>query len=323
MKNLRNKIVLSGLVLLFALVATIGSTFAWFTVSNTVSVPSLTLNVQSSESLLIRVYNGETGDSDNEGTEHLLDAETYKANLALSDFTAATTAGYNNLSSWRLSPVTMTTTQASGALNGKAPNKMDIDSKVYSALDVTAPTTEVNNAAGFVIDLKLWVLSQSATSTGDIVLQDLAITASNAITAQDEVVNAVRLAVWNSLEYGATPTDPAESALIFGLDNDYAFAFLSGQRGYDGDATDSILGATQTTLSGLHSEWFDSDAVDDLANVYQNAKGDADVITSLSANTPTLMVVRVYIEGWDLQTTNAVLAAVFSISFKFTLQDAA
>ncbi|HAQ56555.1 MAG TPA: hypothetical protein DCR44_04050 [Acholeplasmatales bacterium] len=322
MKNLRNKIVLSGLVLLFALVATIGSTFAWFTVSNTVSVPSLTLNVQSSESLLIRVFNGETGDSDNEGTEHLLDAETYKANLALSDFTAATTAGYNNLSSWRLSPVTMTTTQASGLLNGKTPNKMDIDSKVYSALDVDTSTVEVNHASGFVIDLKLWVLSQGS-GTGDIVLQDLAITASNAISAQDEVVNAVRLAVWNSLEYSATPTDPAESAKIFGLDNDYAFAFLSGQRGYDGDATDSIVALTQDALELLHSEWYDFDAVGDLANVYQNDKADADVITTLSQNIPTLMVVRVYIEGWDLQTTNAVLAAVFSISFKFTLQDAA
>ncbi|MDP3130398.1 MAG: hypothetical protein Q8N15_03565, partial [Bacillota bacterium] len=78
MKNLRNKIVLSGLVLLFALVATIGSTFAWFTVSNTVTVASMQMNVKSSESLLIKVFEDEAGNE-----ADLLDANNYKANLVL------------------------------------------------------------------------------------------------------------------------------------------------------------------------------------------------------------------------------------------------
>ena len=89
MKNLRNKIVLSGLVLLFALVATIGSTFAWFTVSDTVDVQTMNLNVKSSESLLIRVYNGETTGVAGDAT--LLDAGTYYASISSALISAATT----------------------------------------------------------------------------------------------------------------------------------------------------------------------------------------------------------------------------------------
>ncbi|MFH0993262.1 MAG: hypothetical protein V1761_02810, partial [bacterium] len=96
MKSLRNKIILSGLVLLFALVATIGSTFAWFTVSNTVTVGAMQLNVQTSESLLIKPYAGEDGD---EGA--LLNAENYKANITIADILAASDL-YDSYGTWKL-----------------------------------------------------------------------------------------------------------------------------------------------------------------------------------------------------------------------------
>ncbi|MFA5698090.1 MAG: hypothetical protein WC888_06695, partial [Candidatus Izemoplasmatales bacterium] len=61
MKSLKTKVILSAIVLMFALVATIGSTYAWFTVSNTVSVSSIQMNVGTQEGLLIRAYDGEAG----------------------------------------------------------------------------------------------------------------------------------------------------------------------------------------------------------------------------------------------------------------------
>lgn len=56
MNSLRRKVRLSAIVLMLALFTTLGSTFAWFTVSNTVTVGSIDLNVKTSPSLLIRVY---------------------------------------------------------------------------------------------------------------------------------------------------------------------------------------------------------------------------------------------------------------------------
>ena len=58
MKSLRNKVILSGIVLVFAFIATIGSTYAWFTVSQTVSVDTMNLNVSAADNLAIRIWTG-------------------------------------------------------------------------------------------------------------------------------------------------------------------------------------------------------------------------------------------------------------------------
>ena len=108
MKSLKSKVILSAIVLVFALVATIGSTYAWFTVSNTVAVEPMQLDVQSSESLLIRVFNGETAANVVATSGGLLDATSYKASLSTADIIAAT--AYAGLADWTMSPVTATTT---------------------------------------------------------------------------------------------------------------------------------------------------------------------------------------------------------------------
>ncbi|MFA5742212.1 MAG: hypothetical protein WC874_04970, partial [Candidatus Izemoplasmatales bacterium] len=94
MKSLKIKVLLSGLVLMFAIAASFGTTYAWFTISNTVNIDSMTINVQSGESLLIRVYKGEyLGEdpvklaADEAG---LLDASTYKNSLSIDDILAST-----------------------------------------------------------------------------------------------------------------------------------------------------------------------------------------------------------------------------------------
>ncbi|MDD3865239.1 MAG: hypothetical protein PHC32_02780 [Candidatus Izemoplasmatales bacterium] len=325
MKSLQTKVILSAIVLMFALVATIGSTYAWFTVSNTVTVSEIQMNVQSSESLLIRAYNGEDGDE-----AFLLDATSYVANLTLADIltpstSAAMIAGgyvdnntYDNLSAWRLSPVTATSALNGTTIDGYNLSIMNIDTKAYTAIDPSLPSADVNSATGKVIDISFWLLSQGTTGL-PIVLEDLTISASNVLGAQDAVVNAVKLAVWKAAN-ADTPVTPA--AVTFGLDNDYDFAFTLGMRGYDSvtAANNSILTASKTSLLAAQEEYYKTGETADTADVFSYTLAGADAITTLTKNVPTLVTVRIYIEGWDAQCTNSVLAAIFTLNFKFTLQ---
>ena len=56
MKALKTKVILSGIVLVFAFIATIGTTFAWFTISTTATVESMELNVSAAENILVKPY---------------------------------------------------------------------------------------------------------------------------------------------------------------------------------------------------------------------------------------------------------------------------
>jgi hypothetical protein len=312
MKSLRNKVILSGIVLLFALVATIGSTYAWFTVSNTVSVSSIELNVESSESLLLLVDDGYNLVDDE---AYLEDATNYKANLTMADIIASTLYD-TELATWRLVPVTAAqladgvTNDGSDATNldaldASAFQLMDIDSKVYSA-------ASANQTDGGYIQIDFWALSQSTTSE-DIILEDLEIASDSGNSlSQDEIVDAVNLAVYdNDSKYS-----------IFSLDPDYEFAFATGMRGFDDDATDAISFAARTDLIELHATYY-NEAGTNLANIVTNTIANATTIATLASNVPQKLSVLIYVEGWDEQTTNGVLAATFQISFKFSLKDVA
>jgi len=322
MKSLRNKVVLSAIVLAFALIATIGSTYAWFTVSNTVAVSSIQLNVQSSESLLIRVYDGETGLLADNATEQLLDAATYSANLTYANIIATDyygASGTGDLAASRLTPVTAAVDNTYAALNAKALKLMDVDSKVLTTTGVNG-----NSSTGEYVDVKFWLLSQ--TTTLPVVLDTLSITASNTLGTQDAIVNAVTVAVWESGHStvaagaitGFVDTEATSNSYIFSMNPDYGFAFVSGMRGYDGDTTDT-LGAQSAVLTALHSLYASTAAV---AHVSAATVSGATSVVTLTAGQPTLVNVRIYVEGWDAQTTNAVLAAIFSVSFKFSLKTA-
>jgi hypothetical protein len=59
-----------------------------------------------------------------------------------------------------------------------------------------------------------------------------------------------------------------------------------------------------------------------LANVSTaNLTTDATTITTLHPSLPSLITVRIYIEGWDAQTSNSLLAALISVSFEFRLKN--
>jgi len=163
MKSLRNKVIMSAIVLAFALIATIGSTYAWFTVSSTVTATGITLNVQSADSLLIRIYDGETNPTTD--TDLLL-ANTYSSSIDSGDFAAATTAGYDAMSTWTLHAVTAAASETlAGEVDYTTLNPKSL--RYLDQLDQAVPTRHLTSASlgnqtdGFYVDVRFWVLSQT------------------------------------------------------------------------------------------------------------------------------------------------------------------
>ena len=314
MTGMKNKVILSGFVLLFAIIASFGTTYAWFTVSNTVEVGQMQINVKTDTSLLIRVFDGEfEGDEAQDllDEESLLNAATYKNNLVTADITGTTE--YANLANYRLGPVTAAADATYLTLNGKNLKTMN---NITKALTVT---TDMNAADGDFVELKFWLMSQVAAKP--VYLSDLLIAvapADNPLDSQDNVIYAVNLAVWAEKELNGV--DLGNDALIYSSNPDYAFAFTSGMTGAaDTPEEPTISGPYSLTtvqrnaLLAEHSLFYGSTT----ANI--SSLTAPTEIMELAADTPTLITVRIYIEGWDAQTTNAILASKFNISFKFEI----
>jgi len=325
MKSLRNKVIMSAIVLAFALIATIGSTYAWFTVSSTVTATGMTLNVQASDSLLIRVYNNADPSSDTS----LLNPDSYKSSVGSADILAATSAGYNNMPTWTLAAVTAANGETAGLTNYSTLTPKTL--RYLDELDQTTPTRHLtaasvyNDANGYYVDLKFWVLSQ--LSANDIVLKDLT------ISSTDPIEEAVRVAVWEETEWNGTTMvagDYTATTRVFSYDNgggtpvgnDYGFVFTSAMTGYSATAGLNVV-TTPATLTALQASYYNSTVSGDLTDVYVGTTttiSGANVVATLAADYPTLVNVRIYIEGWDAETTNASLAAVFDVEFSFAIQ---
>lgn len=342
MKALKTKVMLSAFVLLFALVATIGSTFAWFTVSNEVKVDQFELNVQTSDSLLIRVYNGETIAAN---LESLQNANTYSTNLT-SDMIDVEDTVFEGFRGWRLTPVTAVQfTDTNLTYTGLDPFKLSVLSlsnpleRTHTRVDNDAPAllANRNNASGSFIELKFWVMSQSV-GTRNLYLHELLITSDttatdNLLPGQQNAANAVRLGV--GATSGAT-TDhlTPETGYVFAnflhtsATEPYGFAFIPGMRGHDTTASSALNALTQTTPIVNNHRLFTTTGGDVANESKQVAVGSplatytgagVQSITTLAANTPQLISVRIYIEGWDAYATNAIIAAKFKINFSFVI----
>lgn len=316
MKNLRVKVWLSGVVLLFAIVASFGTTYAWFTVSNIVNVDSMAMTVTSDESLLIRVYKGEyEGDAAQDLLDEasLLDASLYLNTLTIDDIKLS--AKYSGFDAYRLSPVTAADTVAYEGLNGKALKTMNILTKTLT------PTVNANSSTGDFIELKFWLMAQITDE--NIVLSDLSITtnaASNLLDSQDNVVYAVNVAAWKS-QVKSVSYD-LDDAKIYSIDPEYGFAFINGM---NGGPTDTDANAPYTLTGTQIDALLDDHALfhgtADETNVSAATIASSTTLASLTADTPTLITVRIYIEGWDAQMNNAVLASKFNISFAFEIKN--
>jgi len=279
-------------------------------VSSTVSVPSLTLNVKSSKSLLIRTYYGETGNE-----SYLLVPSNYKTSLSATDITTSdavavaggfATSPYSTISTWTLNNVTAVQT-GNATLDGKALNNMSLSTKEYTVSTDAASVADIN---GDYIDLMFWVFSQTADEA--IVLENLSIT-----TGTSSAYQAIAVAVWKAQNGASTVS---ESAKIFSQYPDYDFEFTVGMEGYNTPATPINAIADPSVLLALHSTFY-QDGSTPAANIVTDNITNATTLTTLSLNTPSLMVVRIYIEGWDAQTTNSILAGTFNISFSFSLKN--
>ena len=322
MKALKTKVILSGIVLVFAFIATIGTTFAWFTVSQTATVDTMTLNVTSADSLLILPVDAtnlaapETGYvADGSGsTADLLTASNYKTFLEVSDlYSAGYQIGSSATTPWRVSPATVVATDYSG-YDLKTINYMD----EFDTRSLAAATS--NSADGQYLELKFWVLLQGDEGTSvPLELIDSSSISSNAnnSTNQAEVEDALRMVVWADDSEFATSGGAEGSAFIFGNDMDYNYTFTG-----DFAATNTNL----NTLGGMEATAGDLDDLTTLVlgtdhfdlDTYTGAVNPKDIFT-IQANTPTLLTVLIFVEGWDAQATNNISLAEFDISFGFQI----
>jgi hypothetical protein len=328
MKTLKTKVILSAVVLLFALVATIGSTFAWFTVSDSVEVETMELNVSTTDSLLIKVREaGETF-----ATPSLLDATEYKTFIPIEDILAS----YADLADWRLTPVTVIDANYAG-ITGDSFNTLTTPNTDFDRSLTVGGGALANDEEGFVITLEFWVLSQGALGV-PLILQDLSVE-NNGAAIQDGVETAVRLSV-----KAHDNVQAASQAFVFGLTNDYGFSYIENLPGYfegaavyDGgnaligfNALDELTQGYSGSGSGVdveallhadtaNAEFFKSDALADLANAYVDTDAEATQIYTLNQDTPTLVTVTIFVEGWAAGAINNIIAANFDISFKFAL----
>ncbi len=284
MKSLRNKVILSAIVLAFALIATIGSTYAWFIVSQNVTVESMTLNVTAEDSLLIKVF--ETGET--ASTAAVLDILNYSTTLSNQDLIDA---GYTDLATYKLQPVSSIQTDY---LTSSPKLLTYLTSLTDYARPLATAEAYANNATnGKFVELKFWLYSQSATNK-DVVLDDYTVSATNADSQRDAITDAVRLAIW----------EDGQASLIYGNSKDFLFAFESGLKGYYSGTPDGTHFNTLVDGSKTPTE---------VAGTLDSSV----IVDELAPNTPTLVVVRIYVEGWDADVTNAVISAAFDITWIF------
>jgi len=305
MKGLRNKVILSGIVLLFAFIATIGTTYAWFTVSTQTQIEQMTLNVTAAENLLLRV----SDDDPNEGVlTWMQDPANYSTYISVADILAAGYLGTTE-SPWRLQPATV----LNEATNyGKTLTYLaNVGETIAESGTRTYTSAVENNYNGQYIHLEFWLLSQSE-SPKVIQLSDFDINVTGLTentTEQNVVQNAVRLSVWLDDTYfydtvnGTTGGGTNDDAFLFGNDTDYGFTFLSTMTGYDG------LNASNNT------------APTTTANFPVNTTVASSDLFTATFNTPTKVHVLIYIEGWDSQASNNIILAAFNVSFGFKYKE--
>ncbi|MDZ4196665.1 MAG: hypothetical protein U1C51_05370, partial [Candidatus Izemoplasmatales bacterium] len=219
MHSLKKKVILTSLIVIFAMFATIGATFAWFTIDSSSSIDEVQLTVGSDVSLLIMMDQG----------------YTYAANQTLLDnpangqyVTQLTTSMITSVYDYReivFEPVTTANGSTYTLRNGGSAS--------------ASPTLP-----GAYIEFSVWILSQAAAS--NVAIRNLEIQSSNSIIFKNVTANAVRLSIQNQ----------ANSVFIFGNDKDYSFTYRADQIWYDSSvpANNSIASATATALGLLHSK---------------------------------------------------------------------
>jgi hypothetical protein len=248
---------------------------------------------------------------------------------------------------WRLEPVTVVQPGYAG-INGKLMSTLSANPNPLRNLTGINGTTDLNSKTGKVVQVSFYLFSQGETAR-EIVLQDLNITTSMTGVAS-EVVDAVRLSVWRAgYQQDAITFVPEteETAHVFGFTKDYAYTFTSANPAYyhstpvytvsgvDPDFVYTLAGFNKISdlTRGYNGTGNPLEYVDPTTtwnSVYYNTlaaqdggvspKASADTILTLAKNVPTLVTVRIFVEGWAANTTNNIIASAFSISYKFSIK---
>lgn len=306
MKALRTKVILSGIVLVFAFIATIGTTFAWFTVSQTATVEEMTLNISAEDSLLIQV------DGFTEGGTFANTAPTepagFQTTISVDDFVAA---GYTSLESYRLKPLTIFSSYATPAVSGSAlyDNVIGVGGE-----KTLVQSTAINDATnGTYIELRLWLYFQGVSGATAEILFDQGLITQESVVTSGNPENAARLSVM----VGSTNT------YVFGNTKDFGFSYGIGDDGYVGTTeTDTAFNSLATRTTAL----VDGSGIlipavvegDEFVQTFTEAN-DTTVLAIINANTATLVTVKIFVEGWASATTDAIINSAFNISFGFKI----
>lgn len=300
MKTLKTKVIMSAIVLVFALVATIGSTYAWFTVTTENTVNDIQLTVKSSRSLVFMISdNGVTGEEE-------VDAN-YVTSLSNADFAALNATGgsqYENYNSFLLGAVTAAAGNGANltytGLFTDTGGFDRINLRTYDKSGDTHAAASPNSTTSGYIQLDFWLKNQG-TNTETVVLQDLIATSTSGSTT---VVNALRVATSPTED---TPTTP--DRVFAPVAPDYNFAFPDGT---------VLTAGVQSALVADHSVWHTTGTT--VAGVSLEDQSSCDSIISLPFDEPQLISVYIYLEGWDIDTNALILNAGFNLTFTFALQ---
>jgi len=324
MKSLKSKVILSAVVLIFALVATIGSTFAWFTVSNTVATSNIQLNVISADSLLIKLANYTA--TDGQATDA---AQTNPANYSqYVDFTNANlaAAGYfsgtdDSYSDWKVQ--LLSAIQPGYATVSPNPALL----RTMDPLVASNPTRDLvlntvfNSSTPGAIQFKFWVMSQSEASKV-LRLSVLNLTATNPSSQVNEALLAsLRASVYSTavsngyIYMAGLPATPAAASY------DYAFTFTNANLStyWSGSFYNPLLqgfNKIDDLTLGIDGS---SDPLNDEALAALHYGTASSNIITLTQNIPQLITLTIWIEGWDAQATNLINTAFFNADFKFII----
>ncbi len=286
MESIRKKILLTGLVAVFAFLVTIGSTYAWFTMGVSSQVSNIEFTIDTDVSLMILMDEGYVySEPGEDNTDLLNDPGEYGTVLNNIDITA-----YYDLTNIIMEPITTT----------------DGENFTFRGGVAASP----NDTNGVYYEFSVWLLSQDEDA--DVALKDLSLSASNGLTLKDNVINAVRLATESA-------DDPTVN--IYGIDKDYNFEFFANDNGFDAlvPANNVINPTIETGLEALHEVFYLSSGLP-TADESTDDLSAATTIVSLTADIPEKVTIRVWLEGWDNDTNNNVLEAIFDIQFSFVVK---
>ncbi|MFA6647330.1 MAG: hypothetical protein WCS32_01715, partial [Candidatus Izemoplasmatales bacterium] len=206
---------------------------------------------------------------------------------------------------WNLQPATVLD-ELYGTPTGKSLSYIEtISSRTYD-------TAIKNDPDGHYIELKFWVFSQQADDLRNFNLSSMTISATDQDGKKEEVANAVRVSMWmdDSL-YGSTAT--VGDATIFGNDANYDYDFN------DGNANETVIdenNALNTSGGDTYVGALESAIVD-----VDDAGFTAETIFQIEKETPTLLTILIYVEGWNSFADNDIAESEFNFTFTFNTSD--